>query len=58
MALDERKEGDDIMEIDDYTIVLEEDLIENFDSFTIDYSDSWLKRGFSVASNIGSGSCS
>lgn len=57
LALDEHKEGDASMDVGDYTFLIEEDLTESFGSFTIDYSDSWLRRGFSVIPDGRAGSC-
>ena len=57
LALDEHKEGDASVEIGDYTFLIEEDLTESFNSFTVDYSDSWLRRGFSVTPDRGGASC-
>jgi len=51
LALDERKEGDISAEVGGYTFLVEEDLTAAFSSFTIDYSDSWLRKGFSVLPN-------
>ena len=48
LALDEQKENDVTYKVDDITFVMEEDIDKNFDSFTIDYSNSWIRRGFSV----------
>ena len=48
MALDELKEEDIRVDTDDFTFILENYLSENFNSFTIDYSDNWLRKGFSV----------
>ncbi|NLJ98516.1 MAG: hypothetical protein GX320_04515 [Tissierellia bacterium] len=45
------------MDVGDYTFLIEEDLTESFGSFTIDYSDSWLRRGFSVIPDGRAGSC-
>ena len=57
LALDELKEGDASVEVGDYTFLIEEDLTESFNAFTIDYSDSWLRRGFSVTPDRGGSSC-
>lgn len=57
LALDELKEGDESTKIGDYTFVLEGDLIESFDTFTVDYSDNWLRRGFTVTPDRGGASC-
>jgi len=48
LALDEPKEEDVEIEVDDFTFVVEDVLAENFNVFTIDYSNSWLRRGFTV----------
>lgn len=48
LALDELKEEDIRVDTDDFTFILENYLSENFNSFTIDYSDNWLRKGFSV----------
>lgn len=57
LALDELKDGDAKTEIDDFTFLVEEDLAEAFNAFTVDYSDSWLRRGFSVIPDRGGSSC-
>lgn len=57
IALDEQKDGDKTQEIDGLTFVVEEDLTETYDSFKVDYSDNWLRKGFHVTSNIGGSSC-
>lgn len=48
IALDEHKEGDAETKIDDLTFLVEKDLTESFNNFKIDYSDNWLRRGFTV----------
>ncbi|GFN36551.1 hypothetical protein TXYLGN1_23380 [Tepidimicrobium xylanilyticum] len=45
------------VEVDDYTFLIEEDLAENFGSFTIDYSNNWLRRGFTVIPDRKVSSC-
>lgn len=57
LALDELKEGDASIEVGDYTFLIEKDLTESFNAFTIDYSDSWLRRGFSVIPDREGASC-
>jgi len=57
MALDELKEGDLETKVGDFTFLVEEGLDEMFNKFTVDYSDNWLKRGFTVISDRGAGSC-
>jgi len=51
MALDEPKEGDVEVNVDEFKFYIEDLAYENFDSFTIDYSDNWLRRGFSILPN-------
>ena len=48
IALDEQKEEDVTLEIDNFKFVIVEELAEGFSKFKVDYSDDWLKRGFSV----------
>jgi len=48
LALDELKEGDEKVEVGEYTFLIEDYLAENFSSFTIDYSNNWLRKGFTV----------
>nr|WP_313755657.1 hypothetical protein [Tissierella sp.] len=57
MALDERKEGDVETRVNDFTFVLEEGLEESFGKFTVDYSDNWLRRGFTVIPDRAAGGC-
>lgn len=48
IALDEHKDGDLVTQIDDLTFLLEKDFAESFDKFTVDYNDSFLRKGFTV----------
>ena len=48
LALDELKDDDIQVEEGEFKFVLEDLLTENFGSFTVDFSDNWLRRGFSV----------
>lgn len=48
LALDEHKEGDSETKVGDFTFLIEKGLTEDFSKFTIDYSDNWLRRGFTV----------
>lgn len=58
IALDEHKDGDSKAIVGDMTFLLEEGLEETFSKFTIDYSDNWLKRGFTVIpEGLSDGSC-
>lgn len=57
LALDELKEGDAKAEVGEYTFLLEEDLVDSFGAFTIDYNDNWLRKGFTVIPDRGGSSC-
>ena len=57
LALDEFKEGDASVNVGEYTFLIENDLTESFGSFTIDYSDNWLRKGFTVIPDRGASSC-
>ena len=57
LALDELKEGDAKTEVGDFTFLLEEELVDNFGAFTIDDSDNWLRKGFSVVPDRGGSTC-
>ena len=48
IALDEQKDGDIVTEIDDLTFLVEKDFGESFSKFTVDYSDSLLRKGFVI----------
>lgn len=51
MALEEPKAEDTEVEADGFKFYIEDLAFENFDSFTIDYSNNWLRRGFSILPN-------
>ena len=57
IALDEHKEGDIEAVVNDLTFLLEGNLGDTFSKFTVDYSDSWLRKGFTVIPEGLSGSC-
>lgn len=57
LALDELKSRDKKVEVGDFTFLIEKDLADNFKGFTIDYSDNWLRRGFSVIPKKGGSTC-
>lgn len=57
LALDERKEGDIETKVDNFTFLVEEGLEESFGKFTVDYSDNWLRRGFTVIPDGLAGGC-
>lgn len=57
IALDEHKEGDAQTKVGEFTFLLEEGLTESFSKFKIDYSDNWLRRGFTVIPDRAAGGC-
>lgn len=57
LALDELKDRDKKVEVGDFIFLIEKDLADTFKGFTIDYSDNWLRRGFSVVPKKGGSTC-
>ena len=57
IALDEQKDGDEVIKVDEFTFLLDEDMKNNFNDFSIDYSNNWLRRGFQVRAGRGGSSC-
>ncbi|WFA08509.1 hypothetical protein P3962_12370 [Tissierella sp. Yu-01] len=57
MALDEPKEDDESLKVDDFDFVIENGLSNNYGKFTVDYGDSWLRRGFTVTPDRGGSGC-
>lgn len=51
IALDEQKEEDQMVEVDDFKFVVEKDILSAYSNFNIDYSNNWLRRGFYVTSD-------
>ncbi len=54
MALEEAKDGDAVVSTQGFNFAVESDLKEIYGQFTVDYSDSWLRRGFVVYPEGGS----
>lgn len=52
IALDEQKEEDLTIEVEEFKFVLDKELSDGFSKFKVDYSDDWLKRGFSVTPSM------
>lgn len=48
LALEEPKDDDIKIEVDSLKFTVEDGLSDTFDVLTVDYSDSWMRRGFSV----------
>lgn len=57
MALEEPKSGDLELSADGFNFLVEEDLKSIYGKFTIDYSDSWLRKGFLVYADGSDGNC-
>lgn len=57
LALDEQKEGDIKVNSNGFDFVMDEDLVESFGSFKIDYSDNWIRKGFTVIPDRTLSSC-
>lgn len=58
LALEEPKEDDEVIKSGDYNFVMDKELLDLYGKFTVDYSDNWLKRGFSIIPDGASnGSC-
>nr|WP_159436131.1 hypothetical protein [Anaerosalibacter sp. Marseille-P3206] len=55
--MDEQKDRDEVIKVDDFTFLLDEDMRANFDDFNIDYSNNWLRRGFNIRAGRGGSSC-
>ena len=58
LALDESKDGDEKIKVDEFNFVIESELSNNYGKFTVDYSDNWLRRGFNVTPDRAGGGCS
>lgn len=57
LALDEPKEGDTKVSSEGFDFIVEEGLEDIYNAFTVDYSDSWLRKGFVVMPDRGGSSC-
>jgi iron-sulfur cluster assembly protein len=56
MALDESKENDDTMEIDDFKFVIDKDFMEKAKSIKVDFSTMGFKLDCGI--DFGAGACS
>jgi len=57
LALDEPKDDDEQLVVDEFNFVIENGLSDNYEKFTVDYSDNWLRRGFNVIPDRSDGGC-
>lgn len=48
IALDELKENDYVEEFEDGKIVVDEELLDMYKGFEIDYQQNWFSKGFTV----------
>lgn len=57
IALDEQKENDYAVKIGDQNFVVENELIDVYQGFEIDFQNSWYSKGFTVRATYGGSSC-
>ena len=57
LALDEPADNDEQIIVDELKFVVEKGLAKNFSQLTIDYSDSWFAKGFTIKTGESSGCC-
>lgn len=57
MALEGPKSGDEELISEGFNFLVEEELKDIYGKFTVDYSDSWLRKGFLVYADGRDGSC-
>lgn len=58
LTLDESKQNKDYLhETNNVKIVVEKDLLRQYNGFKIDYSNNWISKGFRIIPGIGGSSC-
>jgi len=57
IALDEQKENDYTITIGKQNFIVENELIDVYKGFEIDFQDSWYSKGFNVKATYGGSSC-
>lgn len=57
MALEEPKEDDLKLQVDGYDFIMEAELEQVYNKFTIGYSNSFLRKGFTVSPDRGGSRC-
>ena len=57
LALEEPKEDEEVIKSGDFNFVMEKDLADSYGKFTVDYSDNWMRRGFSIIPDRGGSTC-
>ena len=57
IALDEHKDEDYSKFLEGVTYVAEKELVNKYGGFKVDYSDSWLTKGFKINATYGGSRC-
>lgn len=57
MALEEPTDSDSKYKVDGFDFIIEEGFDQVYGKFTIGYSNSFLRKGFTVTPDRGGGSC-
>lgn len=57
IVLDEQLEGDHLEELDGIKFVVNEDILNQFGSFNVDYVANFFRKGFVVSTAHGGSSC-
>ncbi len=57
LALEEPKEDEEVIASGDFNFVMDKELSDSYGKFTVDYSDNWMRRGFSIIPDRGGSTC-
>jgi hypothetical protein len=57
MALEEPKEDDTIETVKDINFIFAQDMKDNFSTINVEYGSGFLRKGFTITSDRGGGSC-
>lgn len=57
IALDEHKDNDLKDTIEGIDFIIDKELTDQYSEFKVDYSNDWLRKGFSISANGTNGSC-
>ena len=55
LALEEPQDGDLKLNVDGYDFIIEEETVGDYGKFTVDYSNSFLRKGFVITDDRGGG---
>ena len=58
LALEEPNEDQELIKSGDFDFLIDKELLDSYGKFTVDYSDNWMKRGFSIIPDVGGSTCS